>query len=65
MRIVFLKKLGIENKNLEVFSIPGKLENYSILKIKKIIEEVQNLKVLISSTNVNPKLALENLMLVL
>ena len=65
LRIVFLKKLGIENKNLEIFSIPSNLENYSILKIKKIIEEIQNLKVLISSTNVNPKLALENLMLVL
>ena len=65
LRIVFLKKLGVENKNLEFFPIPKELENYSIFKVKKIIEEVQNLEVLISSTNINPKLALETLMLML
>ncbi|MFH1780539.1 MAG: DNA polymerase III subunit [Candidatus Nealsonbacteria bacterium] len=43
--------------------INGKAGNYSIAKLKKILETIQNISFLISTTNVNKRLALEILML--
>ena len=38
-------------------------ENYSLTKLRKILEKIQNTQFLLSNTNVNPRLALETLML--
>lgn len=62
LKLVLLKKVGSKDKSLDCFDL--KLpENYSIIKIKRTIELVQDLKKIISQTNVNPKLAFENLMI--
>jgi len=58
LRSVLLKKMGIVvNTGFSVSS--GKIEGYSDNKLKETIEEVESTKFLISSTNTNPKLALE------
>ena len=41
----------------------AEFSGYSLLKIKEIIEKIQTAKFLVSSTNINPKLTLENLFL--
>lgn len=53
-KILFLKIKGTKEENFE---------SYSILKIKDIISQIQVTKTLISSTNVNPKLTLEVLLM--
>lgn len=49
--------LKLKNQNTTEFS------NYSLKKTKEIIEKIQTTKFLISSTNINSRLALENLFL--
>lgn len=61
-RLVLLKKLGLEDESLKRFS-SRLTENYSLSKIRNSAELVFSLKLLVSTTNVNQKLALENLML--
>ena len=53
-KILFLKIKGAKEDNFE---------SYSVSKIKDIINQIQITKSLISSTNVNPKLALEVLLM--
>jgi len=62
LRMVFLKELKVNIDELGKFSyrIP---ENYNLLKIKKAIENLGEFRLLISTTNINQRLALENLML--
>ena len=43
--------------------INGKTSDYSIVKLRKILKTIQNISFLISTTNVNARLALEILML--
>lgn len=50
---------------LKVYGNKGSLENYSLKKIKEIIDELEKTKYLIENTNVNKKLALENLLITL
>lgn len=52
-------------RNILLLKIKGKedLNQYSFLKLKNIIKLIQTTKFLISTTNVNSRLALENLML--
>jgi len=71
-RFVFVKKFLEEKKSTALFFeiLTSFLRNIFLqdLKnpnIKKSIEAVENTKLLLSATNVNPKLALENLMLYL
>jgi len=63
LKLVFLERIGVRNKIFPFLDL--KLSpNYSMIKIKKAIELVQNLKGLISQTNnINPKLAFENLII--
>lgn len=63
LRSVILKKAGISQENAGFSNSSLKLENYSFKKIKENIQNVENLKNLISWANINPKLALENLIL--
>jgi len=44
-------------------TINGKPGDYSVLKLRKILKTIQNITFLISTTNVNPRLALEILMI--
>lgn len=44
-------------------AIKGKAENYSVVKLRKIIKTIQTIGFLLSTTNVNARLALEILML--
>ncbi len=62
LRLVFLKKIGVRNEILNSFDLKIP-ERYSILEIKEVIDSVENLKILTSQTNINPKLAFENLMI--
>jgi len=62
LRLVFLKKIGVRNEILNSFDLKIP-EIYSILEIKEVIDSVENLKILTSQTNINPKLAFENLMI--
>ena len=62
LRLILLKKLGAEIKGLEKFSFRI-WEDYPLFKIKKAIEKVAELKILIKRTNINFKLAFENLIL--
>jgi len=62
LRLVFLKKIGASNKILNSFDLKIP-EKYSILEIKDMIDSVENLKILTSQTNINPKLAFEDLMI--
>jgi DNA polymerase-3 subunit delta' len=50
---------------LKVYGSKGSLENYSLKKIKEVIDELEKTKYLIENTNVNKKLALENLLITL
>ncbi len=60
LRIILLKKLAVRGKELDSFSLKIP-DNYSLLKIKNLIDYLSDLKRLISTTNLNPKLVLENL----
>lgn len=59
LRFLLWQKLGL--KTPWVFSKTFK--DYPLLKLKKMIETAEDLKFLISNTNINPQLALENLIL--
>lgn len=50
---------------LKVYGSKGSLENYSLKKTKEVMDELQKTKYLIENTNVNKKLALENLLITL
>ena len=50
---------------LKVYGNKGSLENYSLKKTKEVIDELEKTKYLIENTNVNKKLALENLLITL
>jgi len=62
LRLVLLKKIGVKNEILDSFNLK-EVENYSYQKLKENLENIQTLKNLISYTNINFKLALENLFL--
>lgn len=66
LRILWLEKLGLKKNNLSFsFFSQRTHQDYSLPNLKRMIEACQNLRWLISQTNINPKLALENLMLLL
>lgn len=66
LRELLLQKMGVRKNYLGSSGTLGEAsQNYSETKLKKMIENSQDLKFLISQTNINPKLALENLMLYL
>jgi len=50
-------------RNILIKTINGQSKDYSLAKLNKIIKAIEQTNLLISSTNVNPKLALEILML--
>ncbi|MFA5432556.1 MAG: DNA polymerase III subunit [Candidatus Paceibacterota bacterium] len=50
---------------LKVYGNKGSLENYSLQKVKEVMDELEKAKYLIENTNVNKKLALENLLITL
>jgi len=52
-------------RNILLFKIskPEKIDQHYLVKLSNIIRNIQNISFLISTTNVNPRLALENLML--
>ncbi len=56
LRSIFISRI-VEPKKETNFS------NYSLLRIKRAIKNIQDLMLLISLTNVNPKMALENLLI--
>lgn len=62
LRALILKKIGIEKENSfnSGFKFP---ENYSLIKMIKAVEIVEEFRNILKSTNANPKLALENLMI--
>ncbi len=62
LRLILLKKTGLKNEILDLFNART-IENYSYKKLKKNLENIQTLKNLISQTNVNLRLSLENLFL--
>ncbi len=64
LRIVFLKKVGIKNEVLDSLSLKVP-QDYSFFKIKKVIDSIEDLRILSSRTNINQKLAFENLMITL
>ncbi len=57
VRKILLEKLQITNYKLQTTN------NYSLAKLTEIIKRIQNIRFLISTTNVNSRLALETLML--
>jgi len=65
LRCVLLGKIGIDGLagTKRLISPPGKIKDYSIERLKKIIEDIEKIHQLISSTNVNSKLALEVLLM--
>ncbi|MBZ9573009.1 hypothetical protein KJA17_02425 [Patescibacteria group bacterium] len=66
LRQALLKKLQVgKNYPKSFIGFSKSLQNYHPIKLKKMIEISENLRFLISQTNINPKLALENLMLYL
>jgi DNA polymerase-3 subunit delta' len=73
LRLIFLKKIGAENKiegllscqkfwRVESFDLQI-IENYSIVEIKKAVDLIENLKNLILTTNLNLKLTFENFLI--
>jgi DNA polymerase-3 subunit delta' len=50
---------------MKVYGNKGSLENYSLRKTKEVMDELEKAKYLIENTNVNKKLALENLLITL
>ena len=58
--ILYFRKILLQKLNKKNSS---ELGDYSLKKIKDIIEEIQKIKLIISSTNTNPQLALEILFL--
>lgn len=64
-RYILFWKMGImKHEDFNYFPSPSKkLESYSTSKLKKIIKFTDSVNFLISSTNINPKLALEVLLL--
>ena len=64
LRMLFLKKLQVENEFFNLLSISPKTPGaYSFSVIKEMINSIENLKLLLTRTNINQRLALENLML--
>lgn len=62
-RTLFLLKLGIGNFSfLNPFFLEG-CQSFSLPQIKNILEDLEQVRILISQTNVDQKLALENLFL--
>jgi len=64
LRLAFLKKIGLKKEIFNSFNLEIP-EKYSTLKIREAINLVEDLKVLTSRTNINQKLAFENLMIAL
>lgn len=76
-RFQYVKKIVEDNENIEeilsiwliyfrdllIKTVNGEQNNYSLLKLKNILKFIEQTKFLVSSTNVNKKLALETLML--
>jgi len=64
-RQILLLKIGINNfSESDYFPLPSeKLKFYSLLKIKQIIKLAETISSRLRSTNINPKLALETLLL--
>lgn len=60
-RYLLFLKIGImQSSDLSDFPPPSeKIKSYSVVKIKKIIQSIENFNFLLSSTNLNQKLALE------
>ena len=50
-------------RKLFLSSLKGNLEEYSLNKLKKIISLIQSTDYLLSTTNINPKLAFELLLI--
>ncbi|MCD6500837.1 hypothetical protein J7K42_02360 [bacterium] len=66
LRAGLLRKLGIKERKAEaVFGFSKNLQNYSLQQLKKMIKMVDNLKFLVNQTNINARLALENLLIYL
>ena len=47
----------------KIFNNNSSLNNYSFDKIKEIVKEIEKTKYLIESSNINKKMALENLLI--
>jgi DNA polymerase-3 subunit delta' len=66
LRSILLVKLKVKNEFLNSFFETSRISpSYSFLRIKEMIDSVENFKFLVSQTNINPKLAFEALMLVI
>ncbi len=63
LRRLLLEKLGVKKNQLTSFQRTSR--DYSLLNLEKMIKAVQDLSSAIFQTNINPKLALENLILYL
>lgn len=63
LRGLLLEKLGVKKNQLASFK--RTTQDYPLPNLKKMIKAVQDLSSAISQTNINPKLALENLILYL
>jgi len=50
-------------RNIMIAKMKGERNDYSLIKIKNIISQIQLTKVLLNTTNINPKLALEVLLM--
>lgn len=61
LRGLLLEKMGVKKNQLTSFKRTNR--DYSPLNLEKMIKAVQDLSSAISRTNINPKLALENLIL--
>jgi DNA polymerase-3 subunit delta' len=62
LRLSLLKRIGIENKILEGYQVRLP-DDFSVLKIKSIIEKLDTLKFLSLNTNANSKLLFENFLI--
>ncbi len=66
LRMLILKKLAVKNESFYSPFLPSEIDSdYPILKLKEMINSVEKLRILISQTNVNPRLAFETLMLII
>jgi len=63
LRGLLLEKLGVKKNQLTSFK--RTTQDYPLPNLKKMIKAVQDLSSAISQTNINPKLAIENLILYL
>ena len=66
LRLNLLGKIGIERKQLESFkNSPKTIREMPLRTLGNLIEKVNSFKNLISSTNISPRLALEDLALMI